>query len=98
MARVSKEHILSEIRHLTAANDGTPLGQRKFAEVVSRNQHGKACGIHLPEKHDLIHVIETDDPSGTEAYWHKRFGRKQTNGEWFVLSPDVAAFVRRTYM
>lgn len=52
-------------------------------------------GIELPQRLKPIHMIETDDPSGVEPYWHKRFADKRLNGEWFALGPeDVRAFRR----
>jgi hypothetical protein len=58
-------------------------------------RRGNELKIQLPERMDLIHSITTDDPSGIEAYWHKRFEAKRMNGEWFDLnSADIRAFKR----
>lgn len=59
----------------------------------------RELAIQLPEKADTVHVIRTDDPSGIEAYWHKRFSTKRKNGEWFELSAaDIKVFRRRKFM
>lgn len=55
--------------------------------------------LQLPEKLELVHYIKTDDMNGIEAYWHKRFTDKNTNGEWFNLSSDdIRAFKLRKFM
>ncbi len=62
----------------------------KTNDIVRR---GTEIRIQLPERMTLIHSIKTDDPSGVEAYWHRRFESKRMNGEWFDLnSSDVQAF------
>ncbi len=67
----------------------------KIGKTYDSVRRGKEISIELPEKLNLIHSVKTDDPSGVEAYWHKRFEPKRMKGEWFNLSAvDVKAFKR----
>lgn len=68
---------------------------RRYKIGCSRmpGQRTRIIARGLPATAALIHVIETDDPYGVEAYWHRRFAEKRIRGEWFRLSEeDVAAF------
>lgn len=67
----------------------------KIGKTNDTVRRGHELKVQLPEDLDLIHEIKTDDPSGIEAYWHRRFEAKRMNGEWFNLnSSDIKAFKR----
>lgn len=79
------------------------LGSQRHFKIGKAFDFGRRLReirLQLPEREVVIHVIQTDDPTGIEAYWHKRFEAKRGNGEWFELTDaDVRAFRRRkTFM
>lgn len=71
----------------------------KIGKTNAAGRRERELAIQLPEKAATAHVIKTDDPTGIEAYWHRRFEAKRKHGEWFELDgADVKAFKRRNFM
>ncbi len=67
----------------------------KIGFTISVGSRERQLAIQIPIPPTTIHSIETDDPRGVEAYWHRRFAEKRGEGEWFDLTQeDIAAFKR----
>jgi hypothetical protein len=67
----------------------------KIGRTNSLGRREWELGIKIPAPPRTIHSVETDDPVGIEAYWHKRFEAKRGEGEWFNLTAEeVIAFKR----
>jgi hypothetical protein len=67
----------------------------KIGKTINPLRREGEVRLQLPERVSPVPYIETDDPSGIEAYWHARFAAKRKEGEWFALSrEDVTAFRR----
>ena len=71
----------------------------KIGKSEDPSRRYKEIKVQMPYPIEEIHLIETDDPSGIEAYWHNRFKDKRLKGEWFRLSAeDIKIFKKRRFM
>jgi hypothetical protein len=95
-ARITEEKHDQHFGHVYLLKSG------RYYKIGMSNAVGRReyeLSIQLPEKASVVHRIKTDDPSGIEDYWHRRFATRRKNGEWFELTPqDLSAFKRRKTM
>ncbi|MBK7350618.1 MAG: GIY-YIG nuclease family protein [Gemmatimonadetes bacterium] len=71
----------------------------KIGKSTDPSRRYREVRLELPEETHQVHTIPTDDPTGIEGYWQKRFdGKRIRNTEFFELdASDVQAFKRRKY-
>jgi Meiotically up-regulated gene 113 len=71
----------------------------KIGKSADPSRRYREVRLELPEETHQVHTIPTDDPTGIEDYWHRRFPAKRIrNTEFFELdATDVQAFKRRKY-
>ena len=71
----------------------------KIGRTNALGRRERELVIQLPEVAKVVHSIKTDDPTGIEEYWHRRYQDRRKNSEWLELTAqDVAAFRRRKFM
>jgi hypothetical protein len=74
---------------------GKQHGKYKIGKAKDFTRRREDITLLGSEPFDLLHVIETDDMTGVEKYWHERFKSKWIRGEWFKLTlADLKAFKR----
>lgn len=75
----------------------------KIGRTDDWEQRLRQIQLHNADDVQLVHLIKTDDPSGVEAYWHRRFKSKRVVAKsktgrrrnWYNLTADdVRAFKR----
>lgn len=58
----------------------------KIGKSVSFEKRLSQIKLQMPDPVEVVHIMCAANPTQAETYWHRRFGAKQRNGEWFLLS------------
>ncbi len=61
--------------------------------LTKRDPKTRIREFTTPEGVTLVHVIETSDPEGCEAFLHDVFRDKRAEREWFNLDEDDVKFI-----
>lgn len=84
VAAEKKPHVLA-----SESAEGTEAGQvylvksGTYFKIGRSNSAGRRAyelAIQLPDRLEVVHVIDTDDAVGIERYWHQRFAERRANG------------------
>jgi len=105
---IAKKHLPSEVDDIDAQPNDRVKGyvymlrsgrSYKIGKSNDPSRRYREVRLELPDETHQVHTIPTDDPTGIEVYWRRRFAEKQIrNTEFFTLDAnDVQAFKRRKY-
>ncbi|MEP7041921.1 MAG: GIY-YIG nuclease family protein [Dokdonella sp.] len=73
--------------------------RHKIGKSNSLSRRYREVRQDLPNETILVHTIPTDEPSGIEAFWHRRFADKRVRDTAFFSldTSDIVAFKRHKY-
>ena len=57
----------------------------KIGRAGDVSQRISTIGILMPFSTELVHIIGSNDVILAERYWHNKFDKYRSNGEWFML-------------
>lgn len=61
--------------------------------MTTRSPSVRIREFTTPEGVEVVHIIETSDPKGCEAFLHDIFKDKRAEREWFNLNDEDIAFI-----
>jgi len=67
----------------------------KIGRTTRLDERVRDLGTKLPYEPDLIHTIETNDIYWAEHHLHKFFHDKRIRGEWFNLTEEDIAMLKK---
>jgi hypothetical protein len=68
-------------------------GYHKIGLTINLKNRLKQLSTGIPHAIRVVHTIPTENTVVLENYWHRRFRKQRTKGEWFKLSEeDVREF------
>lgn len=65
----------------------------KIGKTTELGKRISQLKIQLPFEVELFKVINTNDCTKLETFFHKAYSNLRVNGEWFTLSPHDAALL-----
>jgi len=69
-------------------------GFYKIGKSVNAQKRIEELGVKLPFPIEPIHIIESNDYTRAEMYFHQKFADKRGNGEWFALTDEDIEYLK----